>query len=425
MIKKMRYQFILVTMAAMSFIFILILCVINMSMTFASRNQGYSLLYRLADMPKEKEAVRMDRNFYNEKHKPEDSPDNSGNPSVPPSSPVGGFDAFRSFSVYINTGGEIEDIYYNENSGLDEDTIRSLAETIIEKKNPSEKGVSSKYLYIIKQKDAGQQIFFLDYSLEKSISLRLFWTCLFIGLIGILFIFLLVVFLSRWIVKPVQDAFTRQKQFIADASHELKTPLTIITTNAEVLSGSIGGNKWLNHILAQTARMSALIKNLLELAKLDSYDQSMDFLDFDMSKAVLNAALSFESLAFEYGKKYEIDIAEHITLHGNENSIRQLTTILLDNAFKYSDGKGTVSIRLHRHGEKKILTVENTGKGISAEEQKRIFERFYRSDASRSRESGGYGLGLSIASSISEIHKGHISVKSDEDSYTRFTVTLP
>ena len=118
-------------------------------------------------------------------------------------------------------------------------------------------------------------------------------------------------------------------------------------------------------------------------------------------------------------------MAGHITLRGHESSIRQLTTILLDNAFKYSDPNGSVSIELSQHGDKKILSVENTGKGILKEDQKRIFERFYRSDVSRSRESGGYGLGLSIAASIAQAHKGHIAVKSDEQNHTRFTVTFP
>lgn len=408
MIKKMRYQFILVTMGCISFIFILILSVINISMTISSRNQGYALLSHMADNPREKD---FDKNSSEKKEK-----------NMRPIEPVGSFDAFRSFSIIYDAENNIREIFYNENSDMTEETILEIASKVID--NPHERGVSSKYLYIMKETDDGRQFYFLDYSLEKNLSLRLFWTCLYIGLIGIIFIFILVIFLSRWIVKPVQTTFDKQKQFIADASHELKTPLTIITTNAEVLAGRIGSDKWLNHILAQTSRMNTLIKNLLELAKLDSYNVSLEFADFDMGKAVKNVALSFESMAYEYGKNYEMDISEGILFHGNENSIRQLTTILLDNAFKYSDEKGKISIQLKLHGDKKILSIENTGKGIPKEDQPRIFERFYRSDASRSRESGGYGLGLSIAASIAEAHKGHIAVKSDECTYTKLIVTF-
>lgn len=412
MIKRMRYQFILVTMACISFIFILILCVINISMTLSSRNQGYSLLCRIADMPLEK-----DKGFVVKNRK-----EMTGENENPPGNPIGGFDAFRSFSVLYDSEDNITDVFYNENSDITEDTIRVLAAKVME--NPHERGVLSKYLYIMRDREDGLQIYFMDYSVEKDISLRLFWTCLYIGLIGILFIFFLVVILSRWIVKPVQTTFEKQKQFIADASHELKTPLTIITTNAEVLAAGIGDNKWLKHILSQTQRMNTLIKNLLELAKLDSYDQTMVFSQFDMSTAVKNVALSFESMAYEYGKKYEIEIDENIFFNGSENSIKQLTTILLDNAFKYSDDNGRISISLSQHGEKKILEIGNTGKGIPKEDQKQVFERFYRSDTSRSRESGGYGLGLAIASSIAQAHKGHISVKSDEHTFTKFVVTL-
>lgn len=409
MIKKMRYQFILVTMGCISFIFLLILSVINISMTISSRNQGYALLERISEAPKNK-----DFPFPSEKEA-----------DPPHGNPVDGFSAFRSFSVHFDSDGEIDSIHYNEDSDLDEETIRSLAMEVFAQGSSHDRGVSSKYLYLIKKDNNNTDIFFLDYSLEKNLSLRLFWTCLYIGLIGIVFIFILVIILSRWIVKPVQTAFERQKQFIADASHELKTPLTIITTNAEVLSATLKDNKWLQHILAQTKRMSTLIKNLLELAKLDAYEETYDFAEFDLSKSVQNAALSFESIAFEYGKTYTIDIDEGISLYGNENSLKQLTTILLDNAFKYSEENGSVSIGLKQQGDKRILTVRNTGKGIPTEDQQKIFERFYRSDASRSRESGGYGLGLSIAESIVKLHKGQITVKSDADSYSYFTVILP
>ncbi len=220
------------------------------------------------------------------------------------------------------------------------------------------------------------------------------WICLYVGLLGVVLIFIPVFFLSRWI------------------------------TNAEVLRGSLPDNKWLFHILEQTERMKVLINDLLSLARLDSYAAKQDFLPIDLSSTVKNAALSFESLAFEYGKQFTMEIQNSLTLNGNEGNIRQLVTILLDNAFKYSDEHGTVSISLSSHGDKKILLIRNTGNGIPAEDQKHIFERFYRSEASRNRKYGGYGLGLAIASSIVTAHKGQLAVKSDEATYTAFTATF-
>lgn len=331
-----------------------------------------------------------------------------------------GQDSFRSFSVLYDQEGTPLQLHYNKDSDMDQESILQLANRVMQKQTTSDRGVISEYLFLIREHDQGRQIFFLDYSLEKNLSLRLVR----IGLVGILFIFIPVFFLSHWITKPVQMAFDRQKQFIADASHELKTPLTIITTNAEVLEGSMGENKWLQHILFQTRRMNILIKNLLDLARLDSYDKAISFSDFDMSKAVKNAALSFESLAFEYRKTYRIDIAPNLFLHGDENAIRQLVTILLDNAFKYSDDEGFISLFLYSQGDKKVLRIENSGPGIPPEDQPYIFERFYRSDTSRSRSSGSYGLGLSIAASIAQIHRGQLHVSSDGTSYTCFTLSI-
>ena len=281
------------------------------------------------------------------------------------------------------------------------------------------------YLYLYLPDKEGASIYFLDYGPERDMSMQLWKMCLWVGLAGMLIILIPVIFLSRWIAKPVQLAFDRQKQFIADASHELKTPLTIITTNAEVLENTLPDNRWLNYILEQSSRMKILINSLLDLARLDSGNERTAFQSFDLSKAVRNASLSFESLAYEYEKKYCQYITDGLTLYGNEENIKQLVTILLDNAFKYSDTKGCITISLTQTAEKKQLFVHNTGKGIDKKDQKHIFERFYRIDSSRSRQSGGYGLGLSIADSIVKNHKGQISVKSDGKSYTDFYILLP
>lgn len=417
MIKKLRFQFILITMLCISFIFILILIVINLSMNISSRNRGYALLSRIAD-------VQIQHSH--DPKLPNPVPERSHrNPfQIPPDFPVGGLDTFRSFSVLYDQNGSLLQLHYNKDSDMDQERILQLADRVIQQKSASDRGVISEYLFLIREHDQGRQIFFLDYSLEKNLSMRLVRICLCIGLVGILFIFIPVFFLSHWITKPVQMAFDRQKQFIADASHELKTPLTIITTNAEVLEGTMGENRWLQHILFQTRRMNILIKSLLDLARLDSYDKAISFADFDMSKAVKNAALSFECLAFESRKTYHMDIAPNLIHHGDENAIRQLVTILLDNAFKYSDDEGFVSLLLYPQGDKKVLKIENSGQGIPPEDQPYIFERFYRSDTSRSRSSGSYGLGLSIAASIAHIHSGQLLVSSDGASYTCFTLIV-
>lgn len=329
----------------------------------------------------------------------------------------------RIFSVSYDETGNLTNISTGGNPNLTEEGLKSIADRILEK--PKEKGRISGYLYLYEKEAGNISIYFLDYTPENSMSTRLTRVCLGVGLAGMLVIFILVVFLSKWVTKPVKLAFDKQKQFIADASHELKTPLTIITANAEVLQGNIPDNKWLGYILEQSNRMKHLINNLLDLAKLDAYSEKQNFTSVDLSKTVKNAALSFESLAYEYGKQYQMEIEDNLWVSGCESQLKQLTVILLDNAFKYSDEHGTVKITLSSHGEKKQLLVYNTGKGIATKDQKRIFERFYRSDSSRSRQSGGYGLGLSIAQSVLASHKGNIQVKSDGTTYTEFIILLP
>lgn len=410
MIRKLQHRFILITMSGIILIFILILAVLNLSVSYSAQRQGYHTLSQYER--------RMD-------FSPSPVSDAQNPPPVPEGHPMemSWFDDMRVMYVFYDNNGEILSYSLGGNPDMTMDTLEQLAARA--KSDHKQNGKVSGYLYLLKEKEDGTQLYLLDYSPERDMSARLLKVCLWVGLAAIFVLFIPVIFLSRWVTKPVQVAFDKQKQFIADASHELKTPLTIITTNAEVLQRELPDNKWLVYILEQTGRMKNLINSLLELARLDAYSDTGSYLTFDLSRAVKNAALSFESLAFEYGKSYSMEIEDGFSLHGNETHIKQLVTILLDNAFKYSDEHGTVRICLSAHGDKKMLLVSNTGKGISPEDQKHIFERFYRSDSSRNRQYGGYGLGLSIAQSIVKAHKGHISVKSDGQSFTEFVVILP
>lgn len=418
MIKKLQRRFILLTMACIGFIFFLILLILNISMTVSNQKRGFDLLskYIQCENSPEPSAGKHDTG---DKFTPDEAP-----PDFKAGSrPNDWFNDMRIFSVIYSPAGQVCEISTKNNPNLSESSLLDLADTIL--KNPKSKGSISGYLYRYLPSEEGISLYFLDYGPEREMSMQLWRMCLWVGLAGMLIILIPVIFLSRWIAKPVQAAFDRQKQFIADASHELKTPLTIITTNAEVLEGTLPDNKWLSYILEQSRRMKILINSLLDLARLDSDNKKTAFQNFDLSKTVRETVLSFESMAFEYEKKYSWDIAGGLSLYGNKENIKQLVTILLDNAFKYSDTKGCITISLIQTAGKKQLFVHNTGKGIDVKDQKRIFERFYRIDGSRSRQSGGYGLGLSIAESIVKSHKGQISVKSDGKSYTDFYILLP
>jgi signal transduction histidine kinase len=235
---------------------------------------------------------------------------------------------------------------------------------------------------------------------------------------------LLAWLLIRRMVQPVEDAFNRQKQFVSDASHELKTPLAVISANAEVLEQEIGENEYLGYIRSEVRRTDTLVKNLLTLARMDKGGAETVMGSFDLSHALLDVILPFESTVFEAGKTMETDVPEGVDCTGNEEQVKQLAVILLSNALKYSDDGGRIEVSLKARGKQREIRVFNTGRAILPADQEHIFDRFWRADPAHGRETGGHGLGLAIARTIVEAHRGKISVDSREGSGTAFTVTL-
>ena len=231
--------------------------------------------------------------------------------------------------------------------------------------------------------------------------------------------------LIRRMLRPVQDAFERQKQFVWDASHEFKTPLAVISANAEVLSGEIGDNEYLGYIRSEVERTDALVQSLLTLARMDKGAVTAELKRLDLSSAVLSVALPFESTVFEAGRTLEIDVPEGVFCKGDEAMLQQLTVILLSNALKYSDAGGRIALSLAARGRTCVLTVFNTGEGIAPDKLEKIFDRFYRADTSHNREIAGNGLGLAIARTIARAHRGDVRAESEPGRSATFVVNLP
>lgn len=241
--------------------------------------------------------------------------------------------------------------------------------------------------------------------------------------------FVVSVLLSRWLVRPVEESWRRQQQFVADASHELKTPLTVLLADADILLGHPDDtirsqSRWVEHLRDEGLRMKGLVEDLLFLARGDAGDRERPRGRVELSQVCEGCVMSFEPLAFEAGLVLESSVAPGVGVTGDGEELRRLCAILLDNACKYCGPGGTVRVTLEGGGEA-ALTVHNTGEPIPAEDQAHLFERFYRADAARGREKGGYGLGLSIAAAIVERHGGKIAVRSTAGEGTAFTVTLP
>lgn len=322
----------------------------------------------------------------------------------------------------------------NQGSTVDitEETAQSLV-TQAMATGETEGSLSGQGLRFLREERGGQlYISFATTDWEIESLLSLLRTALLVGVVALGGFFLISLLLSGLALKPVAEAWEQQRRFVADASHELKTPLTVILTNTGILLSHQGDTieqqqKWVEYIRDEAQRMRGLVEDLLFLAKSDAgKERTPDLVPADLSELTWSALLPFEPVAFEQGVSLESDIAENLSISGRGEQLRRLVAILLDNAVKYAGEGGRVTVALSP-AEKggACLTVTNTGPAIPAGHLPHLFERFYRSDNSRARTSGGYGLGLSIAKSIVDGHRGSISVSSSETEGTTFTVKLP
>lgn len=286
--------------------------------------------------------------------------------------------------------------------------------------------------------DTGRRIVFVDVTSEKKILTHMINTFLIVTVVMLIVIYFVSRFFAARSINPIETAFNNQKQFIADASHELKTPLTVINTNVDVLL-SYGDetinsqSKWLHYIKSESERMAKLTGDLLYLTQMDSEDSlraqkhrdsDKVFRSLNLSETVENGILTMEAVFFEHELQLDYSISPDLWIHGSAEQLQEVLMILLDNALKYTNPGGHITVSLERRMGTAHLLVENTGDGISPEHIDKIFDRFYRTDKSRTRSSGGYGLGLSIAKTIIQHHKGKIYVESSPGRNTVFHVEL-
>lgn len=294
---------------------------------------------------------------------------------------------------------------------------------------PEQSGVLSEYSLRFCRIAApnSQLLVFADISSELRTMESLFRNCLLIGLLSFLLFLVVSLILARWAIRPVEEAWEQQRQFVADASHELKTPLTVITTNAELLHSPEYDPEqkvqFSHNILTMSQQMRHLLEGLLNLAKTDSPASPPETSPLNFSKLPSDTLLPFEPVFFEKGLLFHNELEEGLYLRGDPALLRQTVEILLDNAQKYAHPHSTVTLRLWRHKRTCRLSVQNQGDPISKEDLKQIFQRFYRVDKARTR-SGSYGLGLSIAENIVRQHRGKIWAES-ENGLNTFHIQLP
>ncbi|MBQ6594557.1 MAG: HAMP domain-containing histidine kinase [Clostridia bacterium] len=326
------------------------------------------------------------------------------------------------YTVRLDADGAVLSWTSDRAGNYDQSDIEALAAKAWS--SGRESGRSDAQFYRLTRDDTGADLAVIDARMEVSGAMTVLRLTSLVALVAYAVLSVGAVWLIRRMVRPVAEAFEKQRQFVADASHELKTPLAVISANAEVLADEIGGNEALGYIRSEVRRSDALVKDLLALARMDSGREKPVMARFDLSRAALSVALPFETAVFEAGKRLETDIPEGVEATGNEEMLKQLLVILLSNALKYSDEGGTIRLTIAERGEKRILSVHNTGSPIPEEQQARIFDRFYRGDASHSSRVPGSGLGLAIARSIAEAHRGRLTVRSREGEGTTFTAVI-
>ncbi|MBQ4100414.1 MAG: HAMP domain-containing histidine kinase, partial [Oscillospiraceae bacterium] len=327
----------------------------------------------------------------------------------------------RFFTVYLNKKDEIRAVNTGFIAAISTESAIEYTQKIVDSKKVQ--GFINDYKFKVVSDDFGKMVVFLDCSRDLNTFRAFLKSSVLVSLAGLISVFVLVFIFSKIAVMPIVESYSKQKQFITDASHELKTPLTIIGANAEVIEMENGNSKWTESIKNQVKRLSELTNNLVSLAKMDEENQTLEMEQFSISDAVYEMVDLFLPLSSKFGKEITTYIEENITAKGNEKSIRQMLSILLDNAVKYSNDGGKIFVSLKKQGKRCEIMVQNSVTEIKAGYHNECFDRFYRADNSRNSKAGGYGIGLSLAKSIVEAHRGKIWAKSlDEKSFAVFVV---
>lgn len=374
-------------------------------------------------------------------------------------SPESQFDT-RYFTVTINSKGDVENIDTSKIASVSSENAAEYAKKLWKsgKKGDSKNGFSESFKYRTVGEGGSTMYIFLSCQRELSTIRAYILASVGISVFGLVVVFAMIYFFSGKILKPVSESYEKQKRFITDASHEIKTPLTIIDANTEVIEMIEGENEWTSSTRKQVARLTSLTEKLVFLSRMDEEATKLEMLEFSLSDAILDTAEPFKTVARTKGKKLTIDVTDGILYTGDEKTIRQLVSILLDNAMKYSGcsnagfEKGNINknnlnktiqtqndcattinpapeieISLKQSGKNRIITVWNTvdeTANIKKGRQDILFERFYRTDTSHNSKTGGFGIGLSAAYAIVKAHKGKITAESKDGRSIKFTIVL-
>ncbi len=408
MIKKLQRKFILLSMSALLFVLVVIIAGINAVNYNAVTQEADMVLSFVSDGRNE---LSME-------------PDKLGDRLPPGMSPEVPYES-RYFSVLLDK--DTSQVLFAETSriiAVDTQTAIAFADAALQKNNSV--GFIQDFRYRVNSENDFIRITFLDCGRKLDAYYSFLYASICISLVGYIVVFAFITFFSNRIIHPISESYEKQKRFITDAGHEIKTPLTIIRADADILEMELGENEWLSDIQKQATQLTELTNELVFLSRMEESEHILPTIDFPFSEVVTETAFSFQGLAQRQGKELHFQIPPMLTLCGNEQSIRQLVSILLDNAIKYSPTNEKITLTIEEQSKYVILTVTNTtAQHIEKEQLKLLFDRFYRVDSSRNSKTGGHGVGLSIAKVIVETHHGKIQALAPTENQLQISVKLP
>ncbi|MEQ2442638.1 HAMP domain-containing sensor histidine kinase [Pseudoflavonifractor sp. CLA-AP-H29] len=407
MIDRLRKKFIRICMLSFVTVFFLLFAVIYLF----TEVQTSARLDTLADLVSENDGIFPDFEQFGPEAGQILPPD-----GVNQESPF----TTRFFTVRFDGDGELDSVDIRAIASVSGEEAQAYASAALEK--GKERGWIGNFRYKVYAVSGGTAVVFINGADTRELNQRFLLTASSVFVAGSVVVLLLVILISRRAVKPAVESYQKQKQFVTDANHELKTPLTLIRTNLDIMESENGPNEWLSDIREETGIMTELVNRLVMLSRMDEDQSTLEMARFSLSEAVGETAAAFAGTIREKGMTLEQDVPPWVTCTGDEAAIRQLLSILMDNAVKYCDRGGVIRVGLSG-GRRAVLTVDNTYEEVGSIQLDRLFDRFYRADRARTYGSG-FGVGLSIAKAIVEKHRGEIGVFNLDGRTIRFRVKL-
>lgn len=439
-IQRLRRKFVMTAMGALLIVLLLLLGFINLfyisevtsnagvMLEILLDNNGVFPIEEFMPAPPEEEGSRDEQDMGSM----QDGTTPDGGPGLPPGI-IPNFESAnrveapfetRYFSALVHDDGSVDTVDAEHIAAITETQANRYCQQVVEEDRES--GYLGSYRFgTVHHDDGTVLVVFVDCSSRFASAVELLRISLVIGVVAFVLMLVIVYLLSGLAVASAAESIDKQKRFISDAGHELKTPLAVISANVDVLEMDGDRNEWTQSIRNQVRRMTDLVNNMLTLSRMEEGGARQSYEDVDLSQCMQESAHTYSVVAVARERRYEVDIAPGIHMTGDRKSLAQLSSILLDNAMKYSNAGGMIRVRLYREDKRILYEVRNTCDELPEGDLERLFDRFYRADTSRSREKGGYGIGLSVAKAICENYGGTISAQREDGNVICFAARFP